>query len=103
MITISSGAGRPEQLQAENSGETLLARLGLCSIGQLVLGERSEEACGGPAFLVLLRGNRRPYRLDGWQAQLGQHQFEPCRVDGDGAAHGVTCRAAAGRMVASSS
>jgi hypothetical protein len=73
------------------------------AVGHLVLGERRKQACGGPAFLVRLRDNRCPHGLDGRQAQLDKHQFEPRAINGDGAAHGVTCGAAAGRMVASSS
>ncbi len=52
------------------------------ALGQLVLGDRGEEAGGGPAFLVGLFGELRPDELDGGQAQLVEEQAEPGGIDG---------------------
>src|SRR6185312_7968644 len=40
------------------------------ALGNLVLGQGHQEACGRPAFLVRALGELRPYVLDGRQAQL---------------------------------
>jgi hypothetical protein len=58
--------------------------MALDALGHLVLGERGQQVRGGPTFLVRLGGDRRPHRVDGWQAQLGQHQLEPGRFDYSG-------------------
>ena len=44
------------------------------ALGDLVLGERGEEAGGGPALLVGLLGELGPDQLDGGQAQLGEEE-----------------------------
>ena len=59
------------------------------AFGELVLGERGEEAGGGPAFLVGLFGELRPDELDGGQAQLVEQQAEAGGVDGGGSS---SCR-----------
>lgn len=50
--------------------------------GELVLGERGEQAGGGPAFLVAARGDLLPHLLDCRQTQLIQHQRQARHVDG---------------------
>jgi hypothetical protein len=47
-----------------------------------VLGQRREESRGRPTFLVGLRGDLRPDRLDAGQAQLIEQQFDARSVDG---------------------
>ena len=50
------------------------------TLGQFMLGDSSQEAGGGPAFLVGLLGELRPERLDGRQAQFVEHDGEPCGI-----------------------
>jgi hypothetical protein len=56
-------------------------------VGGLVLGQGCEEAHGGPAFLVGLRGQLRPDRLEAGQPQLGEQQLDTCGVDRVGRGH----------------
>ena len=51
------------------------------ALGHFVLGERGQEACGGPAFLVGLLGELGPDQLDARQAQLVQQKFDTGGVD----------------------
>ena len=51
------------------------------AFGDLVLGERGEEARGGPAFLVRPLGKARPILLDRGQTEVVEHQREPGGVD----------------------
>jgi hypothetical protein len=51
------------------------------AIGRFVLGERGEEACGGPALLVGLLGELGPHQLDARQVQLGQQQFDASGIN----------------------
>ncbi len=60
------------------------------AFGEFVLGDRGEEAGGGPAFLVGLLGELRPHDLDGGQAQLVEQQAEPGGVDGVGRLHAAS-------------
>jgi len=50
-------------------------------LGDLMLSEGGEEARRRPTFLVGLLGERLPHPLDGGQAQIGEQQLEPRRVD----------------------
>jgi len=51
------------------------------ALGDLVLGERGEEACGGPTFLIRPLGEVRPILLDRGQSEVVEHQRQPGRVD----------------------
>ena len=77
------------------------------ALGDLVLGERGEEAGGGPAFLVGLLGELGPHQLDGGQAQLGEQQLDAGGVDRIGRRHATTSigarSASTARTAASSS
>ena len=56
------------------------------TLGELVLGQRGEEAGGWPALLVgRCRRSPLPDGLDGRQPQLGEHEGEAAGVDGGGA------------------
>jgi hypothetical protein len=52
------------------------------AFGNLVFGERGEEASGRPAFLVRLLGKAAPSLLDGGQPEIIKQQRQPGRVDG---------------------
>ena len=58
------------------------------AFGDLVFGERGEEAGGGPSFLVGPLGEARPALLDRGQPQLVEDQGEPGGVDALGHAAG---------------
>ena len=47
------------------------------ALGDLMLGQGDEEACGGPSLLVGARGEVGPDELDRRKAQLDQEQGEP--------------------------
>ena len=51
------------------------------ALGDLVLGERGEEACGGPTFLVRPLGEVWPILLDRGQPEVVEHQRQPGSVD----------------------
>ena len=51
------------------------------SIGEFLLGERGEEARGGPAFLVGGGGERAPDELDAGEAQFGEKKIDASGVD----------------------
>jgi len=57
------------------------------AFGELVLGQRREEAGGGPALLVGALGEGGPDMLDGGQAQIAEQQTEAGGVDGVGRGH----------------
>ena len=57
------------------------------ALGEFVLGEGHEEACGGPALLVGALGEAGPDVLDGVQAQLGEQKAEAGLLDGIGGGH----------------
>ena len=57
------------------------------AIGDLVLGERRQEASGRPAFLVGLLGELGPHLFDGGQTQVGEQQFDARGVEGIGRLH----------------
>jgi hypothetical protein len=73
------------------------------ALGHLVLGESGEEAGGGPALLVRLRGDIGPDELDGGQSQLGQEQFDPRGVNGIARLHAASPRPTVPPTVPSSS
>ena len=52
------------------------------AFGDLVLGERGQEACSRPSLLVGLFGDSRPAVLYGRQAQIVEDQLEPRDIDG---------------------
>jgi hypothetical protein len=54
------------------------------ALGDLVLGERGEEAGGGPALPVGALGEAGPDVLDGRQAQVAEQETEAGGVDGVG-------------------
>jgi hypothetical protein len=56
-------------------------------IGDLVLGESSEEASRGPAFLVGLLGELGPHQFDGGQPQVGEEEFDARGIDRVGRLH----------------
>lgn len=60
------------------------------AFGDLMLGERGQEASGRPTFLVCARGKVSPDMLDRRQAQLVQHQAEPLGVDRRTCAHAAS-------------
>ena len=60
------------------------------ALGEFVLGDRRQEACGGPALLIGLLGEARPHELDGGQAQLVQHDPETGGVDSGGRLHAAS-------------
>lgn len=68
-------SGRQARLD-EMPGEAALT-----SIGELLLGERGEEARGRPAFLVGRGGERAPDELDAGKAQLGEKKIDAGGVD----------------------
>jgi hypothetical protein len=72
-----------------------------------VLGERGKEAGRRPAFLVGPFGEGLPHQLDARQAQIGEQEFEPRRVDCVGRFHAKppshTRSVLGGRTAASSS
>jgi hypothetical protein len=51
------------------------------TLGDLVFGERGEEACRGPTFLVRPLGKGRPILLDRGQTEVVEHQRQPGTVD----------------------
>jgi hypothetical protein len=51
------------------------------AFGDLVLGQRGEQARRRPAFLVRPLGEARPVLLDRGQAEVVEHQREPGLVD----------------------
>jgi hypothetical protein len=51
------------------------------AVGDLVLGERGQEASCGPAFLVGLLGELAPHQLDGRQAKIGEEKLDACGID----------------------
>jgi hypothetical protein len=51
------------------------------AFGDLVLGERGEEACRGPALPICAFGETRPILLDRGQPEVVEHQREPGTVD----------------------
>ena len=53
----------------------------LGALGDLVLGQGRQESCGRPAFPVGTFGEARPDVLDGWQAQIVEHDRETGDVD----------------------
>jgi hypothetical protein len=57
------------------------------AIGDLVLGERREEASGRPAFLVGLLGELCPHQFYGGQPQVGKQQLDARGVDRIGGLH----------------
>ena len=57
------------------------------AIGDLVLGERRQEASGRPTFLVGLLGELGPHQFDGGQAQVGEQQLDARSVDRIGRLH----------------
>jgi len=57
------------------------------AFGQLVLGQRGQEARRGPAFLVGAHGEVGPDGLDGRQPQLVERQGQTAGVDGIGGFH----------------
>ena len=65
-------------------------------IGHFVLGERGEEACGGPTLLVGLLRELGPHQLDARQAQLGQQQFDASSINLVVAGHAATPRVEVG-------
>ena len=52
------------------------------AVGDLMLGERGQEARGGPAFFVGLRGDLGPDRLMAGQPQFVEQKFDARGVDG---------------------
>jgi hypothetical protein len=52
------------------------------AFGDLVFGERGEEADGGPSFLVCPFGKGGPALLDRGQPEVIEQQRQPGRVDG---------------------
>ena len=50
------------------------------AIGDLVFGERGQEASGRPAFLVGLLGELGPHQLDSGQAQFGEQEAERATI-----------------------
>src|SRR5271157_381122 len=54
------------------------------AIGDLMFGERGQEASGRPAFLVSLLGELGPHQLDGGQAQFGEQELDARGVEGIG-------------------
>ena len=77
------------------------------AIGDLVLGERGQEASSRPAFLVGLLGELGPHQLDGGQAQVGEQQLDARGIDRIGRLHATPPShresAFGGRTAASSS
>ena len=51
------------------------------TLGDFMLGERGQEAGGGPAFLVGLPGKVWPVHLDGGKAELVEEQGQPGAVN----------------------
>jgi hypothetical protein len=60
------------------------------AFGQLVLGERGQEARRGPSLLVGAGGEVWSDGLDSRQAQVVQRQGETAGVDGIGGLHAAT-------------
>ena len=52
------------------------------AIGDLVLGERSEEASRGPAFLVGLLGELGPHQFNGGEPQVSEEELDARDFDG---------------------
>ncbi len=76
------------------------------AIGDLVLGERCQEARGRPTFLVGLLGELGPHQFDGGQAQVGEQEFDARGIDRIGRFHATPpsrTRAAFGAQTAASS
>jgi hypothetical protein len=61
------------------------------AFGDLVLGQRGEEARRRPALLVGAQGERRPALLDRGQTQVVKHQGQPGGVVGAGHAATPLC------------
>ena len=62
------------------------------AFGDLVFGERGEEAGGGPTLLVRPLGESGPALLDRGQTQFVEDQGEPGAVDALGHARSPSCR-----------
>jgi len=76
------------------------------AIGDLVRGERRQEATCGPAFLVGLLGELGPHQFDGGQAQIGKEELDTRGVDRIGRLHATppsSTRSAFGARTAASS
>ena len=52
------------------------------SLGDLLFGQRAEYASRRPALGVSALGESRPRRLEGGQAQFGEHEIELCDIHG---------------------
>ncbi len=77
--------GELEAVEAFAGGQAGFAEVSLpappIAVRELVLGERGEQASGGPAFGVGPLCEGLPEVADGWQPQGGQHQVELFRID----------------------
>ena len=51
-------------------------------LGDLLFGQRAEQTSGWPALGIGAFGESRPRRLEGGQAQFGEHEIELCGIHG---------------------
>jgi hypothetical protein len=65
------------------------------SLHHLLFGQRSQEACGGPAFLVGGFRQGGPDQLNAGQAQFAEQQLDTGGVDLDGRVHAASPTVAA--------
>ena len=68
-------------IDAEGGPQQVPLDAAATAIGDLVLGERRQEASCRPAFLVGLLGELGPHQLDGGQAQVGEQELDARGVD----------------------